>query len=165
MREEQISVYFPEAVLHNEVFEIPHGKYEKGRVYKKTGIRTRHISRKGELISDMAANSAQDLVERYGQEMDFLLLCTETPDYQLPPTSCRVQEKLKLPISVGALDVNLGCSGFIYSLAIAKGMLSSSISRGLLLIMAEAYSKHIHPEDYSTRTIFWRCCSVCFFAE
>lgn len=166
MREEQISVYFPKKVLKNQEFEIPHGKFKKGAVYNKTGIRSRHVSGKEELVSDMAAASAFQLVKQYGRGIDFLILCTQTPDYQLPSTACIVQNKLGLPSSVGALDINLGCSGFIYSLAVAKGMLSTGISHGMLLIMAEAYSKHIHPEDYSTRTIFGdAACSIFLLGE
>lgn len=154
MKQEQISVYFPKKTVTNEVFEVPYGKYKKGAVYRKTGIKSRHISGDDELVSDMATASAEPLVKRYGAETDFLLLCTQTPDYKLPTTACIVQDKLGLPNSVGAMDINLGCSGFIYSLAVAKGMISSGISRGTLLIMSEAYSKHIHEKDYSTKTIF-----------
>lgn len=166
MQKEQIAAYFPEKVLQNQVFEIPSGKYKRGAVYAKTGIKSRHVCGVQELVSDMAKASASKLVKQYREEIDFLLLCTQTPDYELPTTACIVQEKLGLPISIGALDINLGCSGFVYSLAVAKGMLQAGISRGMLLIMAEAYTKHIHPEDYSTRTIFGdAACSLYLMEE
>lgn len=165
MKKEQIAFYFPEKVLENDELEVPFGKYQKGAVYKKIGIKRRHICGEHELISDMAQASALKLVKKYKNDIDFILLCTQTPDYELPTTACIVQEKLGLSDTVGAFDINLGCSGFIYSLAIAKGLLQSSISHGILLIMSDAYTKHIHLEDYSTRTIFGDASCSVFLTE
>ena len=88
------------------------------------------------------------------RRIDFLLLCTQTPDYPLPTTACLMQERLGLPTSVGALDFNLGCSGFVYGLALAEGLIRADAARRVLLITAETYSKYIHPDDRSLRTIF-----------
>ena len=69
--------------------------------------------------------------------IDFLLLCTQTPDYPLPTTACLMQERLGLPTSIGALDFNLGCSGFVYGLSLADGLIRSGTARRVLLITAE----------------------------
>ena len=83
-----------------------------------------------------------------------MLLCTQSPDYFLPASSCLVQQRLGLPTSVGALDFNQGCSGFVYGLALAKGLVEGGMARGVLLLTAETYSKHIDAGDRSTRTLF-----------
>src|SRR6266849_1800879 len=88
------------------------------------------------------------------QDIDFILLCTQSPDYFLPTTACLLQDRLGIPTSAGALDFNLGCSGYIYGLGLAEGLISSGQASSVLLITAETYSKFIHPSDKSVRTIF-----------
>jgi 3-oxoacyl-[acyl-carrier-protein] synthase-3 len=86
--------------------------------------------------------------------VDFLLFCTQTPDYPLPTTSCLIQDRLGLRTTCGALDFNLGCSGFIYGLAIADGLIQSGVAKNVLLLTGETYSKFIDPADRSLRTVF-----------
>ena len=87
-------------------------------------------------------------------EIDYLLLCTQSPDYFLPTTACILQHRLGIPTHAGALDFNLGCSGFIYGLGLAQGLIQSGQASRVLLITAETYSKFIHPKDKSVRTFF-----------
>jgi 3-oxoacyl-[acyl-carrier-protein] synthase-3 len=101
--------------------------------------------------------AAEKLFRRYAidrNSIDFLLFCTQSPDYPLPTTACLIQERLGLPTSVGALDFNLGCSGFVYGLSLADGLIQSGVARRILLITAETYSKYINATDRSLRTIF-----------
>jgi 3-oxoacyl-[acyl-carrier-protein] synthase-3 len=88
------------------------------------------------------------------ESIDFLLLCTQSPDYPLPTTACVMQDRLGLRTSCGALDFNLGCSGFVYGLSLADGLVRGGAANRVLLITAETYSKYIHPTDRSLRTIF-----------
>ncbi len=153
-----ISVYLPPDVLTNETLAAEYNSpnWTASKIFRKTGIHTRHIV-KEELVSDLAVNAAEKLFSEYSIErstIDFLLLCTQSPDYYLPSTSCIIQERLKLRTGTGAFDYNLGCSGFVYGLAVAKGLLSAGIARRVLLITAETYTRHIHHQDRSTRTIF-----------
>lgn len=126
------------------------------KILRKTGIASRPIA--GEMLaSDMAVNAAESLFEEYDidrNSIDYLLLCTQSPDYYLPTTACMVQDRLGLPIRIGALDFNLGCSGFVYGLSMAKGLIAGGVAKKVLLITSETYTKHIHPMDRSTRTIF-----------
>ena len=87
-------------------------------------------------------------------EIDYVLLCTQSPDYFLPTTACLLQKRLALSTRCGALDFNLGCSGFVYGLSLAKGLVETGQARNVLLLTAETYSKFIHPGDKSVRTIF-----------
>jgi 3-oxoacyl-[acyl-carrier-protein] synthase-3 len=109
------------------------------------------------LVSDLAAGAGERLFAEHDvrrEEVDFLLLCTECPDHFLPATACIVQNRLGLRKNVGALDYNLGCSGYIYGLALSKGLIAGGVARKVLLITADTITRTIHPKDKSTRTIF-----------
>lgn len=152
-----ISYYLPEKVVTNEqlVEEFPEWSVEK--IAKKVGINERHIAAEDETAGDMAYNAAEKLIEENvinKETIDFVLLCTQSPDYFLPSTSCIIQSRLGLPTKCGAFDFNLGCSGYEYGLAVAKGLIMSGVANNILLLTAETYSKHIHPKDKSNRTIF-----------
>ena len=151
-----VSVHLPEKVLDNAELVRQFGTWTEHKIFSKTGITKRHVV-DGELVSDLAAAAGDKLFKEHGidrGEVDFLLLCTECPDHFLPATACIVQDRLKLRKNIGALDYNLGCSGFIYGLALAKGLIMGGIARKVLLITAETITRTIHPNDKSTRTIF-----------
>lgn len=152
-----ISYYLPDKVVTNEdlVKEFPEWTVEK--VAHKVGINQRHIVSDNETASDMATKAAEKLFKEYNIErssIDFVLLCTQSPDYLLPTSACLIQERLGLRTDIGALDFNLGCSGFVYGLSLAKGLLAANIAKNVLLLTAETYSKHIHPKDKGNLTIF-----------
>lgn len=152
-----ISYYLPEKVLTNEdlVKEFPEWTVDK--IAGKIGVSSRHISAEDETAGDMAIKAAEKLFsegEVKREEIDFIILCTQSPDYFLPSTACMIQEKLGLNTSCGAFDIDLGCSGYEYGLATAKGFIVAGIARNVLLLTAETYTKHLHPKDKGNRTIF-----------
>jgi 3-oxoacyl-[acyl-carrier-protein] synthase-3 len=152
-----IAIYLPETVETNEFLQAQHPRWDMDLIYAKTGVRARHWAAPGQCASDLGVEAAQRLFAQHQvdrQTIDFLLFCTQTPDYPLPTTACLMQERLGLPTSVGALDFNLGCSGYVYGLALADGLIRSGAARRVLLITAETYSKYIDPTDRSLRTIF-----------
>ncbi|MEX1241324.1 MAG: ketoacyl-ACP synthase III [Cyclobacteriaceae bacterium] len=152
-----ISYYLPEDILENETLNKLFPEWSVDKISSKTGIYKRHIAGQDEFASDLAVKAAKKLFSEHNiapSEVDFLLLCTQSPDYFLPTTACVVQDRLSIPTSAGALDFNLGCSGFIYGLSIAKGLIYANVATNILLITAETYSKFIHPKDKSNRTIF-----------
>lgn len=152
-----ISYYLPENVLNNEELNTQFPEWSADKISQKTGIYQRHIAGNDEFSSDLAFKAATKLFEEHAIEpssIDFILLCTQSPDYFLPTTACILQEKLKIPTSAGALDYNLGCSGYVYGLALAKGLITAGIAKRILLITAETYSKFINDQDKSNRTIF-----------
>jgi len=151
-----ISYYLPPKVVDNKALVEEFGTWTEDKIHQKTGIRERHIV-DGELVSDLATRAGEKFFEEHGigrDEIDFLLLCTESPDYYLPATACVVQDRLGLKKTTGALDFNLGCSGFVYGLALAKGLIGTGIAKKVLLITADTLSRTVHPMDKSTRTIF-----------
>lgn len=152
-----ISYYLPLYELTNSKINQDFPEWEIEKISSKTGINTRHISAKNEFTSDMAFIAAEKLFQEHNidrKDIDFLLLCTQSPDYFLPTTACILQSKLNLKTTVGALDINLGCSGFVYGLSLAKGLICGSMAKNVLLITSETYSKFIHPKDKSNKAIF-----------
>ncbi len=152
-----VAVHLPAAIETNEDLQAQFPKWDLPLIAEKTGIQARHIARADECASDLAVAAAEKLFAEHQIDrasIDFLLLCTQTPDYPLPTTACLLQERLHLPTTIGALDFNLGCSGFVYGLSLAEGLIRAGAARRVLLITAETYSKYIHPEDRSLRTIF-----------
>jgi 3-oxoacyl-[acyl-carrier-protein] synthase III len=150
-----LEYYLPESVLSN--FEL--GKEFQGWDYinfeKKVGIKSRHIAEENETALDLAEKACLKLFKFIDKgSIDFILLCTQSPDYFLPTTACILQSRLGLNSNCGALDFNLGCSGYVYGLALAKGLMLSGVATNILLVVAETYSKHIHPKDKINRMIF-----------
>ena len=152
-----ISYYLPEKALTNEqlVSEFPEWTVDK--IAEKIGIKKRHIAAESETALDMAVAASERLFEEYNIDksiIDFILLCTQSPDYFLPTSACILQNRLNLPVNCGALDFNMGCSGFVYGLSLAKGLICAGIAKNILLLTSETYSKHLHPKDKGNRTIF-----------
>jgi 3-oxoacyl-[acyl-carrier-protein] synthase-3 len=152
-----IEYHLPEKVLDNATLAAEFCGWDARKIENKTGIRRRHIAAEGECASDLAVAAAGKLFSSgvcRASEMDCLMLCTQSPDYFLPTTACLLQHRLGLPQSCAAFDFNLGCSGFVYGLGLAKGLIETGQARNVLLVTAETYSKYIHPQDKSVRTIF-----------
>lgn len=127
-----VSLYLPKKVITNEdlVREFPEWSVEK--VAKKVGVNSRHVAEENETAGDMAEKAALRLFKEYDIEpksIDFILLCTQSPDYVLPSTACILQHRLGIPTTAGAFDYNLGCSGCIYGLALAKGLIAGGIAK------------------------------------
>ena len=159
-----LSYYLPEKVLDNEQLAVIFPEWSVEKIEKKLGIKERHIAADDETASDLGIMAAQKLFNEYGidkSEIDFLIFCTQSPDYILPTTACIIQDRLGLPTKMGAIDLNLGCSGFVFGLMTAKSYIQAGIARNVLLITAETYSKYIHPKDKSNRTIFADGASAC----
>lgn len=162
-----ISYYLPERVVTNEelVKEFPEWSVDK--VAQKVGVDLRHLSAPDETAGDMAEKAARLLFEEYSidpKSIDFLLLCTQSPDYFLPSTACVLQDRLGIPTSAGAFDYNLGCSGCIYGMAVAKGLIAAGIASNILLLTAETYNKYLHPSDKSNRSIFGDGAAACLIS-
>ncbi len=143
--------------MTNEELSLEYPEWTVEKIFNKTGIRSRHIAGSDETASDLACSAAEKLFalgRARKSDIDFLLYCTQSPDYPLPTTACLIQERLGLPTTCGALDFNLGCSGFVYGLALAKGLVETGSADNVLLLTGETYSKYINAGDRSVRTIF-----------
>ena len=152
-----IAYHLPEARRSNKEISATFPDWSEEKILSKLGIGERRIAAKDEYASDLGIRACEKLFEEGSFEktdIDFLLYCTQSPDYFLPTTACIIQDKLGLNKSIGALDFNLGCSGYVYGLSLAKGLIASGAARNVLLVTAETYSKFINPKDKSNITIF-----------
>ena len=162
-----ITYYLPERVVTNEelIKEFPEWSVEK--VAQKVGVDSRHLAATDETAGDMAEKAARKLFKEYDIEpksIDFLMLCTQSPDYFLPSTACILQDRLGIPTVSGAFDYNLGCSGCIYGMAMAKGLIAAGIAKNVLLLTGETYNKYLHPSDKSNRSIFGDGAAACLIS-
>lgn len=147
----------PDAVLDNDQLAIEFKDWTAEKIFNKTGIRERRIAAADECASDLAVKAAAALFQSGAcapSELDYLLYCTQSPDYFLPSTACLLQHRLGLPQSIAALDINMGCSGYIYGLGVAKGLIESGQAKNILFLTADTYSRFINPLDKSVRTLF-----------
>ena len=162
-----IAYYLPDRVVTNEelVKEFPEWSVEK--VAQKVGVDSRHLAAQDETAGDMAERAAKRLFAENDikpASIDFILFCTQSPDYFLPSTSCILQDRLGIPTSAGAFDYNLGCSGCVYGMAVAKGLISAGIAKNVLLLTAETYNKYLHQDDKSNRSIFGDGAAACLIS-
>lgn len=153
-----ISFYLPERVFTNEDYYRTFPEALNGKTsLEKVGVKKRHIARPDETASDLALAAGEKLFAEHGidrNSIDFLVLCINEPDYYTPTTACVLQEKLGLPKHCGAFDYNLGCSGFVYGLGIATGLLHSMGARNILLITTSVLSHTFHERDRSSWFVF-----------
>lgn len=152
-----ISTFLPDSILSNADLEQQFPEWSVQKIADKTGISERRISGSNQFSSDLAAGAAEQLFKLFSinrAEIEYIILCTQSPDFYLPTTACLVQELLDIPQSAGAVDINLGCSGFVYALGLAKGLIESGQVKNVLLLTADTYSKFLNHADKSVRTIF-----------
>jgi 3-oxoacyl-[acyl-carrier-protein] synthase-3 len=147
----------PVGRLTNEDIALQFPEWTIEKIARKTGIVSRRIAEEQEFSSDLAISSAKSLMSSLrlkAEDVDFLIVCTQTPDFYMPITAGLVQAALGLPASVGAMDINLGCSGYIYGLGLAKALIESGQAMNVILVTTDTYSKFLNPADKSVRTIF-----------
>lgn len=157
-----ISSYLPERVLKNADLESRF-EFKPGFLDRKVGVFERRIAGSEESTSDLCVKAGECLFAETDLEpgaVEMAIVCTQNGDYRLPHTSAIVQHRLGLPTRVAAFDINLGCSGYIYSLATIEAWMRAHGTRHSLLFTCDPYSKIIHPEDRSTLPIFGDAATV-----
>lgn len=149
--------HLPERRLTNDELGKLYPDWSAEKIFNKTGIRERRIVGPNEFASDLGVAAAEKVIASTGLDrstVDLLVYCTQSPDYLLPTTACVMQERLGLPTTTAAFDYNLGCSAFPYGLAMIRGLIETGVASTALLVMADTYSRFIHPMDKSVRTLF-----------
>ena len=147
--------YAPEKVLTNFDLEKMVDTTDEW-IRTRRGIETRHIADTSENTSDLCVKAAEKAIEMAGisaNDIDFVLVATASPDYIVPSTACMVQDKMGMK-KAGAMDISAGCSGYIYALATASGMVKAGICRYVLVIGAEILSRLVNWKDRSTCILF-----------
>ena len=152
-----IAVGLPQAILTNTDIARRFPDWTAEKIEKKLGIVSRHVLSETETPVDMAALAANNLFTKDSaarDRIDYLIFCTQSPDFALPTSACILQDRLGLRKNIGAIDINQGCSGYVYALGVAKGLLSAGLASCVLLLTADGYTKLLREDDASVRTIF-----------
>ncbi len=121
----------------------------------RSGIRERRMVGPDEHTSTMAVGASREALEKAGltaADLDLIIVATSSPDYLTPPVSSQVQDLLGA--SCGAFQVVVGCTGFVYGLAIAQQFIATSACRTVLVVGAELTSRWIDWEDRTTCVLF-----------
>ena len=142
-------------MLSNEDLSLEFPDHDFVRFEKDVGIKTRYLADNNTSALDLAIGACNLLLQKHDKkDIDFVLYCTQSPEYVLPSTACVLQDQLGLSISTGALDINLGCSGYTYCLSVAKGLIESNAAKNVLVVTSDTYSKYIDPKNRINRSLF-----------
>ena len=152
-----ISFYVPEKVETNEDLQQQFGGKISEIVLKKVGVKKRHIATVGEPGSLLALKAAEKLFEEHSirpEEIDALIYCSPHHDYITPSTSGVLQYKLGLSKTIATYDLTFACSGYIYSLSLARSIIEALGFKRVLVLTSNIISKYINPKDQASRVIF-----------
>jgi len=164
---ENVQIYLPEKKLKNDELIAQFG-FDESFLENKLGILERHIAADDELCSDLAVKAAENIFQTNDlsrKDIGLLVLCTQNPDYKLPHTSAIIQDRLGFDKGVAAFDINLGCSGFVYSLSIAKAFMKMHRIKYGLILTSDPYSKIILPGDRDTLPVFGDAATATLLSE
>ena len=147
----------PGKTLDNAALVALFPEWTEEKIASKTGILSRRVAESDESAIDLAVRAGEKLFADFAIQpsaIDFVLLCTQSPEYRLPSSACLLQHRLGIPTTAGAVAFDHGCSGFIYGLSLAKGLIAAGLAGNVLFVTAETYTKYLAPDDKSTRSIF-----------
>ena len=151
-----LGAYVPEKKLTNQDLEKMVETNDEW-IVQRTGIIERRLSGENEYTSDLAFNAIEDLIERFSvniDDIDLIIVSTITPDFRTPGVAASLQGRFNLPETVGVIDLNAACAGFVYALQVANGMITSGQSRKVLVVAAEVLSKITDYKDRDTCVLF-----------
>ena len=163
-----IQYKLPECVVTNDDLHNENPSWNMDQVANRSGVLSRHIARKDETALDLALEACTKLFsenENARGHIDGILFSTQSPDYIMPSNACVLHSMLGLPESVLAFDYSLGCAGYIYGLALARGLIQTGMASNILLVTADTYSKFVSKQDRSTRVVFGDGAAVSWIAE
>lgn len=152
-----VSHYLPEKKLTNVDLSVQYPDWPVEKIHSKTGISERLISADDEYSLELGEKAAKKLFVEHninGNDIDFIIFCSQTPKYLIATSACILQHKLGVPTTCGALDVNLGCSGYVYSLSLADALITSKRAKQVLVITADTYTKLIASDNRQLKTLF-----------
>lgn len=152
-----LTYHLPDRIVSNEDLVRLNPTWDANSLFRKTGIRSRHVAAPDETSVDFAELAGRKLIVETGidpREIDVLMFCTQTPDYLIPASSCLLQDRLGLSTHCGVFDFNLGCSGFTYGLWLARALIESNSSRNVLLLVGDTLSRECAAGDQVTVPIF-----------
>ena len=150
-----IGCYLPEKKLTNQDLEKMVDTSDAW-ITERTGIKTRHIAAPDQATSDLAYEAAVRALadaDTKPEELDLIIVATESPDYKYPSTACLLQARLGAK-NAAAFDLSAGCSGFVYGLGIGSQSIVSGLYKKILLVGAETLSRITDWTDRNTCVLF-----------
>lgn len=147
-----IACVVPDNLVTVESFKSVFGEEIPAKFTAGTGIKAMYKALPEQTASDLATAAAENLLRQTGiakEDIGLMVLITQSPDYRRPSSASVVQKRLGLPIDCSCMEINLGCSGFIYGLQVTSCMMSSSNVKHAILLMGETASKLVDPHDRS----------------
>jgi len=152
-----IEFALPERRVTNADLSRQHPDWDMEKIAERTGVLERRFCAPDETALDLGQQASRQLLERLEfspADIGALIMCTQSPDYLMPPNACLLQDRLNLRTSIPAFDFTHACSGYIYGLLLAKSLVTSGAVSSVLLVTADSYSRYLHPDDRSTITLF-----------
>ena len=150
----EIEFYLPKTIETLELLKNSNLEWNINLIEEKTGINKRFVTKNNETALDLGVKAANKISKEKLLQIDNLIYVTQSPEYALPTTACIIQQKLNLNNNVSCFDINQGCAGFVYALAVGGSMISNRISKKTLIICSDTYSKYIPKNDRTNRPIF-----------
>ncbi len=152
----EIGYFLPSNVQSLNVLKDDNPDWDVNKIYEKTGVKNRHIAGINESTTSMAVSAAKNIVnfDKEKNSIEFIIFVTQNPEYHLPTSACLVQEILNIPTTTMSFDINLGCSGFIYALAVSNSFIKSKLFKKGLIICSEKYSSYIEKDNRTCRPLF-----------
>jgi 3-oxoacyl-[acyl-carrier-protein] synthase III len=148
------SAAVPEKVIENNSLSL-FNEDEAASFIATTGVERRHVANEF-LVSDLCYEACERMIKDLNwqkEEIDALILVTQGPDYILPATACILQNRLGLSQECYSMDISLGCSGWVYGLSVASGLLSTGTMKKALLLAGDT-THATSPEDKSSYPLF-----------
>jgi 3-oxoacyl-[acyl-carrier-protein] synthase-3 len=147
----------PAKVINNYEMDLYFNKDDIRGIIDKIGVKERRFADSETCSSDLCYAAAEKLLEDMNidrTQIDLLLFISQTPDFRMPATSVILQNRLGLSTSVMTLDINLGCSAFLYGLTVAYSMINSGTVKKALILDGETRSKVYSLKDRKTGFLF-----------
>ena len=149
-----IEYYLPKYTETLKTLKKDNPEWDVKKIYKATGVNKRFIAKEEDIIQ-MAEKSCKKLIKNNNiKDIDFLILVTQSQETGIPSSSCILHKKLDLNKNCMSFDINQGCSGFVYSLAVATSLIKNKIAKRGIIVCSEKYSKYIRKNDKTCRPIF-----------
>ena len=150
-------LYLPKKKITNKSLEKSNPDWKINKIFVHSGVKRRFYASKNETSLDLAMKACKIAKKKHPnffKNIDGLIFCTQTQDHYLPSNSSILHGLLNLNENVFSVDINHGCSGFIYSLYIANSLIKNKTCKNILIINADTYSKFINKNDRSTKLLF-----------
>lgn len=148
------------------ILKKKHPDWKIDSVQKKTGINYLYLSAKNEDVLNLSIKSCKKTLKNFNKDkIDCVIVVTQTAKNKLPSISCMIQNELKLKKNILAFDISMGCSGFVYGLAVINSLFISNSAKCALLVCCDTYNKYLNENNRTCKTVFSDAASSCIIKK